>query len=403
MNEKLKLAHLIVGRIIGGIERDFVEFLSHSPKNVSQYIVTKNKFHPLINDKVKNASQNIFSIKYLGNKKIPIFLLPLRSKYVTMKIKNIQPDAWLLWSTLPKFSTSFIFNYKTIYYDHGKAWFNKDFNQKTVDFLNNSSAIICISHATKRMLELKWKINNKNMKVCLNALRPSCKVDNPKIKFIDKSKPITIGIAGRQISFKGFPLVIHAVNELKKRKIPFKLLVAGIGEKLDDLKKLTVQLNLENDVNFLGLVEDMNEFYSQIDLFICPSIREPFGLVNLEAMAHGCPIIVAGVDGMPEILKGSNAGIAIKPTFEIEKYIEFGGSIDLLQEVEYVYDPYTDTIIRPRILDPVHIANVIEELWSNPDRFSEMSKNAIDHVNNKFDYGKHVEELYTIIEDVITK
>jgi len=86
-------------------------------------------------------------------------------------------------------------------------------------------------------------------------------------------------------------------------------------------------------------------------------------------MAHGCPVIVAGVDGMPEVLEGSNAGIVIRPTLEIERYPEFGGSLDLLNEVESVYDPYTDTIMRPRILDPVHLANAIEDLWNSPDRF----------------------------------
>jgi glycosyltransferase involved in cell wall biosynthesis len=402
--QNIKIAHLIGGKFVGGIERDFSEFINYSYKNVHHFVITKNRLHPLISKNILNTVENIFSMNYLGNIKIPKLISILKSKFIGYKIKFIgPPDIWLLWSIFPNYLLSLTQNSKMIYYDHGKAWYKKGFNSKNIKFLNRVDMIICVSNAAKRMLELKWGITNKNVKIIYNALRFTCKPENQTTKSINKNKPLNIGIAGRHISFKGFSLMLYTVSELKKRKVPCKLFIAGVGNTTDDLMRLVTKLNLEDDVKFLGLVEDMKEFYSQIDLFICPSIREPFGLVNIEAMAHGCPVIVAGVDGMPEILDGANAGFVIKPTLEIEKYPEFGGSLDLLKEVEYVYDPYTDTIIRPRILNPLHIADAIEELWSNPDRFSEMSKNAIQLVNEKFDYEKHVEELYEVITETIKK
>ena len=402
--QNIKIAHLIGGKFVGGIERDFSEFINYSYKNVHHFVITKNRLHPLISKNILNTVENIFSMNYLGNIKIPKLISILKSKFIGYKIKFIgPPDIWLLWSIFPNYLLSLTQNSKMIYYDHGKAWYKKGFNSKNIKFLNRVDMIICVSNAAKRMLELKWGITNKNVKIIYNALRLTCKPENQTTKSINKNKPLNIGIAGRHISFKGFSLMLYTVSELKKRKVPCKLFIAGVGNTTDDLMRLVTKLNLEDDVKFLGLVEDMKEFYSQIDLFICPSIREPFGLVNIEAMAHGCPVIVAGVDGMPEILDGANAGFVIKPTLEIEKYPEFGGSLDLLKEVEYVYDPYTDTIIRPRILNPLHIADAIEELWSNPDQFSEMSKNAIQLVNEKFDYEKHVEELYEVITETIKK
>ena len=402
--QNIKIAHLIGGKFVGGIERDFSEFINYSYKNVHHFVITKNRLHPLISKNILNTVENIFSMNYLGNIKIPKLISILKSKFIGYKIKFIgPPDIWLLWSIFPNYLLSLTQNSKMIYYDHGKAWYKKGFNSKNIKFLNRVDMIICVSNAAKRMLELKWGITNKNVKIIYNALRLTCKPENQTTKSINKNKPLNIGIAGRHISFKGFSLMLYTVSELKKRKVPCKLFIAGVGNTTDDLMRLVTKLNLEDDVKFLGLVEDMKEFYSQIDLFICPSIREPFGLVNIEAMAHGCPVIVAGVDGMPEILDGANAGFVIKPTLEIEKYPEFGGSLDLLKEVEYVYDPYTDTIIRPRILNPLHIADAIEELWSNPDQFSEMSKNAIQLVNEKFDYEKHVDELYKVITETIKK
>lgn len=398
-NDLLQVAHFVNLDIIGGVERDFVEFINISKRYFNSNIIVKNTLN-------KSFLQLFEENKVvIGSKLLNIALIKKIRNFRIFFIINklIKSNVFIFWNTIPRYYPSNLFNEGLVlYYDYGKAWDTKCITKKRYHyFYNNASTILCISNATRRMLELRWKITNKNIKVCLSALRPSCKPINPRIKLINKNRAIVLGIAGRHVSYKGFPLVIHAAKELKKRKVPFKLLVAGVGEKSDDLKKLTVQLNIENDINFLGLVENMNEFYSQIDIFVCPSIREPFGLVNLEAMAHGCPIIVAGVDGMPEILEIANAGLVIRPTLEIEQYPEFGGSLDLFNEVEHVYDPYSDTIIRPRILDPVYVANTIEDLWSNPDTFSEMSKNAIKHVNDKFDYERHVKELYTIIEEVI--
>ena len=298
--QNIKIAHLIGGKFVGGIERDFSEFINYSYKNVHHFVITKNRLHPLISKNILNTVENIFSMNYLGNIKTPKLISILKSKFIGYKIKVIgPPDIWLLWSIFPNYLLSLTQNSKMIYYDHGKAWYKKGFNSKNIKFLNRVDMIICVSNAAKRMLELKWGITNKNVKIIYNALRLTCKPENQTTKSINKNKPLNIGIAGRHISFKGFSLMLYTVSELKKRKVPCKLFIAGVGNTTDDLMRLVTKLNLEDDVKFLGLVEDMKEFYSQIDLFICPSIREPFGLVNIEAMAHGCPVIVAGVDGMP--------------------------------------------------------------------------------------------------------
>lgn len=404
INKNIKLAHLTHGSIIGGVERDFSEFIAcpYKNKNVTHFVVTTRGFHPYIKNRISLVAQKVYSLSHCCNFKIPKPLRYIKANYIISKLQPMDINIWLLWNIFPSSKlSSFILNFKSIYYEMGNSWETQYFTNTNKIFLEKISCIICCSYATKRMLELKWGITNKNIKVVQNALRPSCKTENPNVKTIDKNRPMILGIAGRHVSYKGFPLVACALAELKRRKIPCQLLVAGVGKKLDDLKKLALKLNIEKEVVFLGLVDDMNTFYSKIDLFICPSIREPFGLVNIEAMAHGCPVIVAGVDGMPEILEGSNAGIVIRPTLEIERYPEFGGSLDFLNKIVSVYDPYTDTIIRPRILNPVHLADAVEDLWSNPDNFSEISKNAVKHVNNKFDYENHVKEVYKIIEDVI--
>jgi glycosyltransferase involved in cell wall biosynthesis len=292
---------------------------------------------------------------------------------------------------------------KLIYYEHGMAWYDRKLDKKNITFLENVNKIICVSSAAKRVLKLKWGIKNKNIVVCLNALRPSCKPANTSIKTLDKNKVINLGIAGRCESFKGFPLGIHAVKELKKRGISSKLFIAGMGKDFESLKKIAKSLSLVDEVNFLGLVNDMKEFYSNIDVFVFPSLRDPFPLVVIEAMAHGCPVIVAGVDGLYEMVKDTGAGSIIKPTLDISYFPEYDGSLDFLKIIGYVYDPYTDSIITPKFVDPTLIADAVEELWNNSTKFEEMSANAIKAVDKKYNYANYMKNIYTTMEDIISK
>jgi glycosyltransferase involved in cell wall biosynthesis len=78
-----------------------------------------------------------------------------------------------------------------------------------------------------------------------------------------------------------------------------------------NLQKKVKDLNLENDVEFLGWIGDPKDFFAQIDIFILPSKNETFGLVILEAMKYGKPIISTNCDGPKEILRHEVEGLII--------------------------------------------------------------------------------------------
>ena len=83
----------------------------------------------------------------------------------------------------------------------------------------------------------------------------------------------------------------------------FILKIAGSGEEMANLQSKIKDLNLEDSVEFLGWIADPKDFFSQIDIFILPSKIETFGLVLLEAMKYGKPIISTNCDGPREILR----------------------------------------------------------------------------------------------------
>ena len=87
-----------------------------------------------------------------------------------------------------------------------------------------------------------------------------------------------------------------------------RLVIAGDGEERESLSELHKQLGLRNTF-FLGnqKQDELRRLYNAADVFVMPSRREPFGLVALEAMACGRPVLATRSGGMPEYLAGSQA------------------------------------------------------------------------------------------------
>ena len=113
--------------------------------------------------------------------------------------------------------------------------------------------------------------------------------------------------AGRFVPKKGFKILLEALAELKARDIAFSLQIAGDGPQFDSLTTLSAELGINEHVQFLGRRNDIPNLMKDADLFVLPSLSEPFGIVMLEAMAMGTPIIATRCEGPLEILDDHSA------------------------------------------------------------------------------------------------
>ena len=143
----------------------------------------------------------------------------------------------------------------------------------------------------------------------------------------------------------------------------------------------------------------MPEYYQQIDVFLCPSIREAFGLVSLEAMACGCPVVCSLVDGLPEIVTQRKTGICVAPLLPLTEYPHLGGSFDKLPE--FVYDPVSDNIKEPCIVDPEQFAGAIEEITEDPLRYEAMSQSCLNDAKSRFSFSRYLSSLEKTIGGVM--
>lgn len=110
--------------------------------------------------------------------------------------------------------------------------------------------------------------------------------------------------------------VIRIFGRIRAR-IPSKLLMIGEGPELPIVRDLTAMLGLSDDVIYLGKQEDIACVLSMADVLLLPSEQESFGLVALEAMACGKPVISSDAGGLPEVVRDGETGFVL-PIGDVE-------------------------------------------------------------------------------------
>lgn len=148
-------------------------------------------------------------------------------------------------------------------------------------------------------------------------------------KFHLRKEDVVILSISRVVWYKGFEYAIEAIHKVAKTiNKPIKYVIVGPHEEENyylKLKKQVERLGLEDYIKFTGILSDDMKLQalSRADIFLAPSLHEGFGLVILEAMALGKPIIASNCEGFQCILKNMETGILTKPanSEEISKAI----------------------------------------------------------------------------------
>jgi glycosyltransferase involved in cell wall biosynthesis len=153
-------------------------------------------------------------------------------------------------------------------------------------------------------------------------------------KKINKKRKILIGYAGRLVEEKGVDILFKALEYLANESFDFLAIFAGEKEvhyenRFNQWKPMIEALG--DQVLFLGLLKSdkkLANFYSLCDVLVLPSRRECFGLVQVEAMLSGTPVIASDIFGGRVPVKMTGMGLL----FESENYIDLANSIKLVIE-----------------------------------------------------------------------
>jgi len=152
-----------------------------------------------------------------------------------------------------------------------------------------------------------------------DVFRPNMNADIVRKRHGIKDKEPVILFVGRLVPYKSIDLLIRALKNINA-----KLIIVGNGELKDELKELSANLGVQNKIIFAGYVSDaeLPLYYNAADIFVLPSQKrgEAFGVVSLEAMSCGMPVITSNIPGVKDVVP-KNCGLKFKDQKDLENKI----------------------------------------------------------------------------------
>jgi glycosyltransferase involved in cell wall biosynthesis len=148
--------------------------------------------------------------------------------------------------------------------------------------------------------------------------------------------PIVVGFAGDLRPHKRPDLFLRAVARARARVGDLRAIIAGDGVLMEPLRAQARSMGLGDVVTFRGRFEKMADFYCEIDILAHTAAREGFGLVVVEAMAAGVPVVATRVGGLPEVVEHEVSGLLVAPDDEeaiAGRIIELASDAELRQRM----------------------------------------------------------------------
>jgi len=177
---------------------------------------------------------------------------------------------------------------------------------------DNSWGVIFISNAIIRYFEEYHGVLPQRTFVVNSPIETEKLFHNPN----KRTDGRTILYAGRLSPMKGTELALYAFAQILNKMPDAKLLIAGEGMIENQLKSLTVKLNIHNKVEFLGYYPNLPELLNLVDVLIHTSPYETFSRIIAESLCCEVPVVTCSKGGPEEILEGGIGGFLVEPTPE---------------------------------------------------------------------------------------
>ncbi len=163
--------------------------------------------------------------------------------------------------------------------------------------------VITVSNLTRKTVIEKYGINPEKVITVYNAVDQAMMKEIGEVKRNVHEKVVTF--LGRITYQKGPEYFIEAANKILQREKNIRFVMAGSGDMLNRMIERVARLGIADKFHFTGFLrgEAVNKMFALSDVFVMPSISEPFGIVPLEAMRINVPVVISKQSGVAEILK----------------------------------------------------------------------------------------------------
>lgn len=166
--------------------------------------------------------------------------------------------------------------------------------------MKGADHIIAVSELTRQILISRYGIPAQKLSVVHNGIQPKTL---PRTQKNIKDKIVTF--LGRVTFQKGPEYFVVAAHKVLKKLPRVRFVMAGSGDKFEEAIRMVASMGMGSRFHFTGFLnsDDVNALLSQTDLYVMPSVSEPFGISPLEAIQAGVPVIISKQSGVSEILK----------------------------------------------------------------------------------------------------
>jgi len=176
--------------------------------------------------------------------------------------------------------------------------------------------IVTVSDYSMNILA-RISIEEKKIIRIYNGIPPfnddKSKIDREAYHEFSRNEELLIGTACRLDSTKDLPTFLRAIRIVLKKNDQIIFIIWGDGPKKNFLIEMAKELNIYNNVKFMGYEPKIDQRLRSLDIFVLPSILENFSIALLEAMRAGLPIIATDVGGNPEAVEHNKHAILVPP------------------------------------------------------------------------------------------
>jgi len=163
--------------------------------------------------------------------------------------------------------------------------------------------VICVSYLTRSIVVSRYHMPSDKVEVVYNAVQAADSKRGPQAKPISHNEKIVLFL-GRVTMQKGPEYFLQAAKKVVEKYKKVRFVVAGSGDMIAQCLREVADLKLGRYVTFTGFLkgEDVDRVFKMADLYVMPSVSEPFGIAPLEAISHDVPVIISKQSGVSEVL-----------------------------------------------------------------------------------------------------
>lgn len=305
--ERKKILIIGMTNVMGGAETFIYNSTIHSDKDKYQYefLIHGEEacvFQDEINKFYNGEAKFYFVSRYKSQPVKCLRELHQFFKENGSKYKYIHIHTGLTAEILYCFPFCWIYKNKIILHSH----YSGDLNKKQNLLFRPLANLLAYKRLACSTAAADWLYGKKYAKT---AIVINNGIDTERFRFDEKKRSeirkkynleemYIIGCVGRFSYEKNHEFLVRVFYELKKKKKEAKLMLVGTGELETDIRDLVKKLNLEDDVIFTGVQQEIDKYYSAFDCFVLPSKIEGLPIVGIEAQSSGLPCVFS--TGIPE-------------------------------------------------------------------------------------------------------